>query len=115
MKLYGVEIVETVVKRVVVEAEDANDAMHLAADLENDEFDYCESAAINSSIIPFDDDKDAEDDEDPRGGFNDCDECPDHCEVCDSCACESDFVPRRGECADCKFRCSACGACTFDE
>lgn len=116
MNMYDVEIVETIIKRVAMPAENATDAMYLASELEDDGFDFCES--VNGKATAFllgkTDDEDDKDD-DPCDGFDDCDDCPNYCEVCGSCAKEADFVPNRGDCADCKHRCSACGACTADD
>ncbi|MPN33417.1 hypothetical protein SDC9_180904 [bioreactor metagenome] len=111
--MFIVEITESVVKRTVIEAEDAADAMLIASDMEIDEFDFVDETPIKNTIVPLDDEDG--DDEDLCDGFDDCEDCPDYCEVCGSCAREADFVSKRGECADCKHRCSACGTCTFDE
>ena len=112
MKMFIVEIEESVVKRAMIRAEDAADAMLIASDMETDEFDFVDEEPIKNTIITLDDD---EDDNDLCEDCEDCEDCPDYCEVCGSCAREADLVPKRGECAECKHRCSACGACTFDE
>lgn len=109
MKMFIVEIEESVVKRAMIRAEDAADAMLIASDMETDEFDFVDEEPIKNTIITLDDD------EDDNDLCEDCEDCPDYCEVCGSCAREADLVPKRGECAECKHRCSACGACTFDE
>ncbi|MDD4496014.1 MAG: hypothetical protein PHV32_17020 [Eubacteriales bacterium] len=109
MKMFIVEIEESVVKRAMIRAEDAADAMLIASDMETDEFDFVDEEPIKNTIITLDDD------EDDNDLCEDCEDCPYYCEVCGSCAREADLVPKRGECAECKHRCSACGACTFDE
>ena len=115
MDIYCIKVIETIEKRSFVEAEDAATAQLLAAKLDAYEFNHNKVVASQFTVFPVMKDRENEhEDHDPCDGYYDCDACPNHCEVCGSCAKEADFVPNRGECADCKFRCSACNACTID-
>lgn len=116
MKMYDVKVAVTVVKHVLFPAESAIEAISLAADMDDEDYDFCEEIGSNATatLVEKDENED-DDDDDPCDGFDDCDDCPNYCEVCGSCAKEADFVPNRGDCADCKHRCSACGACTADD
>lgn len=120
MDIYAVRILETVEKMVMVHADDAQEAQYYASEMNDDEFDFNKVVGSKSTAVKIaegDTDEDIDDDsnDDPCDGFNDCDDCPNYCEVCGSCAKEADFVPNRGKCAGCEYRCSACYACTIDD
>lgn len=116
MNIYCVKVLETIEKRGFVEAEDAATAQCLVAEMDAEEFCHNKVVASQCAVFPFEEDCDKGfEDEDFCDGFDDCDDCPNHCEVCGSCAKEADFIPNRGKCAGCEFRCSACYACTIDD
>jgi len=120
MYKFKIQVIETRVKVVELCASSADEALFLAEDLGDGEFDKNDVIGIVNSVEIADCDPDCScEDEENEGDdcdlYDDCDGCPDYCEVCGSCAQECDFVPNKGSRRDCKHRCSACGACTIDD
>lgn len=120
--MFHVRVKETVEKKGFIEAKDAIAAQIKAAQMSSDEFHYDKVTESVCAVFPVDlrfevdcEDHEDHEDHDPCDGYYECDSCPNYCEVCGSCAKESDFVPDRGECATCESRCSVCNACTSDD
>ena len=127
MNYYRIKTVETVEKVAVIPSVNATEALFIASEFDEDDYDIIQTkeANITAKQVAEDDkilgnlpelvDEYEDFDDDLCEAFPDCDDCPDYCEVCGSCAKEADFVPDCGGCARCEFRCSACGACLSDE
>ena len=127
MNYYRIKTVETVEKVAVIPAVNATEALFIASEFDEDDYDIIQTKEANITAkqvaeddkilgnLPELEDEYEDFDDDLCEAFPDCDDCPDYCEVCGSCAKEADFVPDRGDCARCEFRCSACGACLSDE
>lgn len=127
MNYYRIKTVETIEKVAVIPAVNATEALFIASEFEEDDYDIIQTKEANITAkqvagdeknlgnLPDLNDESEDYDDDLCEAFSECDDCPDYCEVCGSCAKEADFVPVRGDCARCEFRCSACGACLYDE
>lgn len=127
MNYYRIKTVETIEKVAVIPAVNATEALFIASEFDEDDYDIIQTKEANITAkqvagdeknlgnLPDLNDESEDYDDDLCEAFPECDDCPDYCEVCGSCAKEADFVPDRGDCARCEFRCSACGACLYDE
>ncbi|MGI6196233.1 MAG: hypothetical protein ACOYIO_04000 [Eubacteriales bacterium] len=103
MNYYRIKTVETIEKVSVIPAVNATEALFIASEFDEDDYDIIQTKEANITAKQVtEDDKilrnlpelDSEDyDDDLCQAFPECDDCPDYCEVCGSCAKEADFVP----------------------